>query len=102
MPQIFAENRKRNEVKEPKFVPRTIFSVIFVVIAIIALKVYSVFRASLEAQIAVGQLNDSVVEYSFIQQLIVRDAFDSLVVGIFILVIILTWYRFIKYQIKNN
>lgn len=71
---------KRSLFKEHKL--GISMSVVVTLITIIGLNVYDTFRSSFEASVATGQANDSIVEYSLIQKLVVSNLGDTLIVGI--------------------
>lgn len=53
--------------KRPAVKGRVIWSVLVAFLASCIIKIHDALRATLDAKIAVSQLNDSVAEYTFIQ-----------------------------------
>jgi len=67
-----------------------VLSMALLITGIFALGAYGTFASSFEASLAVGQLNDSIVEYSLIQKVIVGNLIPSVI--IFITALLMTLF----------
>lgn len=61
----------------------------------ITIHTYNVFRGAFEASIAVNQVEDSVIQYSLIQQLINNDMAGTLITSVFFVMIVMVILPFI-------
>ena len=93
---------KGNKVNKPKATWRVITSVVLAFVFYTLNSTYNVFRASYEAGLAVKQVDDSVVSYSLIQQLITNNAVHQIIVWVFILCILLIWGLYVKKMLAFN
>lgn len=72
----------------------------FVVLWIITSNIYSTFRASFEASVAVNQLKDSIIQYSIVQKVLYGNLGPNIINGIFFVLIILCLIPTVKDVIR--
>lgn len=89
-------------MNKPKAKWRVVASVLLAVVCYQLNNLYNVFRASYEARLAVKQVDDSVVGYSLIQQLITNNAVYQILLWIFILSVLFIWGMYIKKMLSFN
>lgn len=89
-------------MNKPKATWRVIATVLLAVVCYQLNNVYNVFRASYEAKLAVKQVDDSVVDYSLIQQLITNNAVHQILLWIFILSVLFIWGMYMKKLLAFN
>lgn len=76
---------------KPKATWRVVVSVLMAVLFYAANNVYGVFRTSFEASMAVKQVEDSVVTYSLVQQMLKTNVVSSTLMIVFVLTMLLVW-----------
>lgn len=82
-------------MNKPKVTWRVVVSVLLAVVSYAANSVYGVFRTSFEASMAVKQVEDSVVTYSLVQQLLTTNVVGNTLLMVFVLSMLLIWGTFL-------
>ena len=80
---------------------RIVFSIILFIIVYCFSYVYTMTRSSLDSLLAVGQLKDSVIQYSILQQIIMNDFIIYFIKFLFLTSFALIWVRPVYNSLQN-
>ena len=89
-------------MNKPKATWRVVVSVLMAVLFYFANGVYSVFRTSFEASMAVKQVEDSVVTYSLVQQMLSTNVVASTLALVFFVSMLLIWGTYARRVLRNQ
>ena len=78
-------------MNKPKATWRVVVSVLMAVLFYATNSAYGVFRTSFEASMAVKQVEDSVVTYSLVQQMLSTNVVSSTLLIVFVVTMLLVW-----------
>ena len=89
-------------MKKPSFWGRMVFTITLSIVFYGAMQFYHAVMYSEEAKIAVGQVKDSIVEYSFSQAFIHSDLGGIIPWIVFLAVLWVIWGKFIGYYLCGS
>lgn len=72
---------------------RIIFTVIVILVIQTGLGIYEAGRGPIESKIAVGQLNDSVVDYTLAREIATRDLVNRVSYMLLFIILLAIWYK---------
>lgn len=82
-------------MNKPKLTWRVVTSVVVAIALYAANSAYEVFRTSFVASMAVKQVEDSVLTYSLIQQLIVGNKVPSILMVTLLIILAIIWGTYV-------
>jgi hypothetical protein len=79
---------------------RIILSLFIILITIISYKSYQIFQSSYESNISTNQVNDSVIQYSFIHSIIQEDLITNTLIFLPFLLLFILWIKPVVKELK--
>lgn len=81
-------------------VVRIVLTIMLIVMLSFALSAYQSFQGGIEAQIALSQLNDSVISYGVAKALITNNTIPKVITIVFVFILFLMWISPVVHGIK--
>jgi len=93
--------RKRKKSFVSSHIKGWIAAAVFVIVWYVVSDVYRMFSAAFEASVATNQVNDSIVEYSMVQKIVVWGMFPTTINVIFLVILLFCLYPTVHDLIKR-
>ncbi len=79
---------------------RITLSLFIILISIITYKSYQIFQSSYESSISTNQVEDSIVQYSFIHSIIQEDLITNILIFLPFLLLLILWIKPVVRELK--